>query len=110
VKIKFVSGPKQGTIEHLQPSIANVLIASGMAEHIPYKSYVERLNEESTQANKKPPCRRRFSRRSMTSTTHARQTSKQQTISPRATAQKIFKSVVCQSGRTRKPQGKSDET
>ena len=52
MKIKFVSGPKQGTIEHLQPSIANVLIASGMAEHIPYKSYVERLNEESAQAAK----------------------------------------------------------
>jgi hypothetical protein len=46
MKIKFVSGPKAGTVEHLQPSIANVLIASGMAEHIPYKNYVERLAEE----------------------------------------------------------------
>jgi hypothetical protein len=35
VKIKFTSGPKTGTIEHLQPSIANVLIASGMAEAVP---------------------------------------------------------------------------
>jgi hypothetical protein len=47
MKIKFVSGPKAGTIEHLQPSIANVLIASGLAEHIPYKNYAERLSEES---------------------------------------------------------------
>jgi hypothetical protein len=52
MKVKFVSGPKTGTIEHLQPSIANTLIAAGLAEHIPYKSYVERLNEESAQANK----------------------------------------------------------
>lgn len=49
MKIRFVSGPKQGTIEHLQPSIANVLIASGLAEHIPYKNYAERLSEETAQ-------------------------------------------------------------
>jgi hypothetical protein len=46
MKIKFVSGHKAGTIEHLQPSIANTLIAAGLAEHIPYKNYVERLAEE----------------------------------------------------------------
>jgi hypothetical protein len=49
MKVKFVSGPKTGTIEHLQPSIANVLIASGMAEHIPYKNYAERLCEVNAQ-------------------------------------------------------------
>ena len=52
MKIRFVSGPKSGIVEHLQPSIANVLIASGMAEHIPFKNYAERLSEESAQANK----------------------------------------------------------
>lgn len=47
MKIKFVSGPKQGAIEHLQPSIANTLIASGLAELVPYKGFRERLAEES---------------------------------------------------------------
>jgi hypothetical protein len=46
MKVKFTSGPKQGTIEHLQPSIANTLIAAGLAELIPFKNYVERLQEE----------------------------------------------------------------
>ena len=46
MKVKFTSGPKQGTIEHLQPSIANTLVAAGLAEIIPFKNYVERLQEE----------------------------------------------------------------
>ena len=46
MKVRFVSGPKINTIEHLQPSIANVLIASGLAEHVPYKDFRERLATE----------------------------------------------------------------
>jgi hypothetical protein len=46
MKVKFTSGPKAGTIEHLQPSIANTLVAAGLAEIIPFKNYVERLQEE----------------------------------------------------------------
>ena len=46
MKVKFTSGPKQGTIEHLQPSIANTLIAAGLAELIPYKNHIECLQEE----------------------------------------------------------------
>jgi hypothetical protein len=49
MKVKFTSGPKQGTIEHLQPSIANVLIASGMAELVPFANYRERLASEEQQ-------------------------------------------------------------
>jgi hypothetical protein len=55
MKIKFVSGPKTGTIEHLQPSIANVLIASGMAVELKYSSYVERLQEEERARQKSLP-------------------------------------------------------
>jgi hypothetical protein len=46
MKVKFTSGPKAGTIGHLQPSIANTLVAAGLAEIIPFKNYVERLQEE----------------------------------------------------------------
>jgi hypothetical protein len=45
-KIKFTSGPKSGTIEHVKPQVAETLIAAGLAELIPYKNYVERLQEE----------------------------------------------------------------
>jgi hypothetical protein len=45
-KIKFTSGPKSGLIEHVRPQVAETLVAAGLAELIPYKNYVERLQEE----------------------------------------------------------------
>ncbi len=50
MKVQFVSGPKTGIIEHLQPSIAHVLIASGMAIEIKYTDFRERLRSENPTA------------------------------------------------------------
>jgi hypothetical protein len=36
MKVRFISGPKQGTIEHLPPHICQPLIAAGICEHIPF--------------------------------------------------------------------------
>src|SRR5579864_3765470 len=46
MKIKFISGAKSGTIEHIDNSTGNLLIAAGLAEHVPYKNWQERLREE----------------------------------------------------------------
>ncbi len=46
MKIKHLFGPKSGTIEHIDNSTGNLLIAAGLAEHIPYKDFRERLREE----------------------------------------------------------------
>jgi len=54
MKVRFTSGPKQGTIEHLPPHICQPLIAAGICEHVPYKTqngvpdYVQRLREEAS--------------------------------------------------------------
>ena len=47
MKVKFLSGPKQGTIEHLQPHVCQPLIAAGICEHVPYKDFRERLAAET---------------------------------------------------------------
>lgn len=47
MKIKFTNGPKQGSVEHVKPQVAETLIAAGFAEHVPYRNYVERLSEET---------------------------------------------------------------
>jgi hypothetical protein len=49
MKIKFLSGPKSGTIEHINNQTGGILVAAGLAENIPYKNYVERLSEENAQ-------------------------------------------------------------
>jgi hypothetical protein len=48
-KVRFLTGPKAGTIEHIKPQVAETLVAAGLAELIPYKNYVERLKEEEEQ-------------------------------------------------------------
>jgi hypothetical protein len=45
-KVRFLTGPKAGTIEHIKPQVAETLAAAGLAEIIPYKNYIERLQEE----------------------------------------------------------------
>jgi hypothetical protein len=46
MKIKHLIGAKSGTIEHIDNSTGNLLIAAGLAEHIPYKDFRERLAAE----------------------------------------------------------------
>jgi len=49
MKIRFLSpSPKAGQVEHIQPHLAQPLIVAGLAEHIPYKNYRERLSEEAS--------------------------------------------------------------
>jgi hypothetical protein len=46
MKIKFIAGPKTGTIEHLDNQTGKTLIASGFAEEVHYKNHVEFLNDQ----------------------------------------------------------------
>lgn len=57
---EFAPNPAlRNTITHLPPHIAQNLIAQGVAVHVPYKNYVERLSEEfregSSSYNVNPP-------------------------------------------------------
>jgi len=47
MKIRHVSGPKSGIVEHVNNTIGSTLIAAGLAEQIKYASYRERLSEEA---------------------------------------------------------------
>ena len=54
MKVRFTSGPKAGTIEHLPPHICQPLIAAGLCEHLPHKDFRERLAEEASPAATPP--------------------------------------------------------
>jgi hypothetical protein len=47
MKIKHTSGPKLGVVEHVNNTIGATLVAAGLADHIKYKDFRERLSEES---------------------------------------------------------------
>jgi hypothetical protein len=52
VKIKFLSGPRSGQIDHAPNSQEIQLLAkAGIIEIIPYKNYVERLSSEFREAS-----------------------------------------------------------
>ena len=55
MKVRFISGPKINTTEHVANDIGRTLVAAGLAEHIPYKDFRERLAEESSPAAKPTP-------------------------------------------------------
>jgi len=59
MKIKYLSGPKSGIVEHVNNTIGSTLVAAGLAEHIPYKNYIERLSETAREgsdvSNVNPP-------------------------------------------------------
>jgi hypothetical protein len=44
MKVRFTSGPKANTIEHLQPHVAQTLVAAGLAVEEKYASYAEFLS------------------------------------------------------------------
>jgi hypothetical protein len=49
MKIIYVApSPRAGQIDHLQPHRAQALIDSGFAQAVPYKNYIERLQEEES--------------------------------------------------------------
>jgi hypothetical protein len=60
LKVKFLSGPKTGTIEHLPPHVCQPLLAAGLIEYLPYKTengipaYVQRLSAESARLASAP--------------------------------------------------------
>lgn len=55
MKVRFISGPKINTTEHVANDIGRTLVAAGLAEHVPYKDFRERLAAESSPAAKPTP-------------------------------------------------------
>src|ERR1019366_8956918 len=49
MKITFLSpSPKAGQISHIENAAGHALVAAGLAEHIPWKDFRERLAAEAT--------------------------------------------------------------